>query len=180
MLNFKFRTSLISTPMCQMFYVHLDSVRASGIFIFYLCQETNNGRISCKDSSGSLSHRRKRTFFTARYDTVLEVECFSFHDVLECPAFLIHLNCASSRVTSFFLHIGPAFSSFNRETSLETHRTWMRTFCLFYKSKVIFRKVQVRKSPPKAARKFCGFSMGRGGVKQNFENRTVPNGAGGG
>ena len=38
----------------------------------------------------------------------------------------------------------------------------------------------MRNSPPKAARKFCDFRMGEGGVDQNLKNRTVPNGAGGG
>ena len=166
-------------------YVQLDSTRASGILILYFYPETNNGMISCGDSSGPSSiveyppSLRHGVIPHRRSSASLSLLCFSLQ-VFYSSEFQPRVQPYD--IVFYLLQLGPTFSWFEWETCLENHCTSLRSFCLFCASKVIFRKVW-RKSKTRRRRRrenFAVLAWGRGGVNQNLKNRTIPNGAGGG
>ena len=148
-------------------YVQLDSTRASGILILYFYSETNNGIISCGDSSGPSSiveyppSLRHGVIPHRRSSASLSLLCFSLQ-VFYSSEFKPRVQPYD--IVFYLLHLGPAFSWFEWETCLENHCTSLRSFCLFLRIENHIQESvrQIQNSPPKAARRFCGFSMGEG------------------
>ena len=127
MLNFKFRTSLISTQMCQMFLC--SSRQCTSIWDFYILFLSRNSQR--KDFLQGLVRLIAENSLSSRHGVIQHSRSSASVSMLfsNDQLFLVNLNCEFIHVTSFLLHLGLAFSSFNRETSLESHRTWLRTFC---------------------------------------------------
>ena len=122
-------------------YFQLDSTRASVILILYFYPETNNGMISCGDSSGPSSiveyppSLRNGVIPHRRSSVSLSLLCFSLQ-VFYSSEFKPRVQPYD--IVFYLLHLGLAFSWFEWETCLENHCTSLRSFCA---SKVIFRKV---------------------------------------
>ena len=155
-------------------YFQLDSTRASGILILYFYPETNNGMISCGDSSGPSSiveyppSLRNGVIPHRRSSVSLSLLCFSLQ-VFYSSEFKPRVQPYD--IVFYLLHLGLAFSWFEWETCLENHCTSLRSFCLFCASKVIFRKVWGKSKTRRRRRRenFAVLAWRRGGVQSKFE-----------